>query len=152
LIVDITPSCSRLWPAALKIVFYQRRMRQWVCQIVNIGVGLVVEQYDQLRGSKPPKLRELILEPVIEHPVIDRKIDLSSRFGVCQQPVAIDSGTVTQHRAEFSRRSFQAAHGCVCELGLVNVHMDKDLQCLPDAFDARAGLVGVKGIGFPPWG
>jgi hypothetical protein len=121
-------------------------------QVVNVAVGFIVEQHHQLLCSKLSKLSQLILQPVIEHPPIRWKINLSARLGVREQPVALKSGSVAQHRAELSGGSFHAAHGCVCELGWIDTLVGKDLQFLPDAFDARAGLVGVKGIGFPPWG
>src|SRR5262249_44641964 len=126
-VVDRIPSCSRVWPALLKIAQDQRRMRQRTSQVVNVAIGLVVEQHDQLRGSEPPKLSQLILQPVIEHPSIGWKIDEPSRFCVGQQPVALKSGSVAEHCAELPGGSFQAAHGRVCKLGWIDILAGKDL-------------------------
>jgi hypothetical protein len=53
-------------------------MRQRMRQIVNIAVGLIVKQHDQLCGSEPPQLGQLLLQPVIEYPAIGWQIDLPS--------------------------------------------------------------------------
>ena len=76
-------------------------------QIVNIAIGLIVEQHDQLRGIKPPQRGQLLLQSVIEYPAIGWQVDLSSRLCVCEQPFAFNSGTVAQHRTELSRRALQ---------------------------------------------
>ncbi|HJZ49301.1 MAG TPA: hypothetical protein VKE41_19125, partial [Roseiflexaceae bacterium] len=89
-----------------------------------------------------------ILQPVIEHPLIGWKINLPSRFCVGQQPVALKSGSVAEHCAELPGGSFQAAHGCVCKLGWIDILAGKDLQSLPDAFDARASLLGGAWHGY----
>jgi len=55
LIVGVARSRSQCRPFFLKIANNQRRMRQWLREIVKIAVSLIVEPHGQLRGSKPPK-------------------------------------------------------------------------------------------------
>jgi hypothetical protein len=62
-------------------------MRQRTGQVVNIAIGLVVKQHDQLCGSNPPQLGQLLVQPVIEYPAIGWQIDLPSCICVCEQPI-----------------------------------------------------------------
>ena len=99
-----------LWVVAFDVGLNQRGMRERTLSIVNIRIGVVVEQNHRFILRDDTDGRYKFLEFVLQHPFITGQVDQLARCKIAQQLLAMNALAMSEAMTELTFGTFHVLH------------------------------------------
>lgn len=115
--------------------------------IVDVGVGVVVEQHNGFVLGDDANGCYEFLEFVLEHPFVAGQVDQLAGFDVAEQFVGIQALAMSTHRTVLADGALQVLHVALAEVGGIHADALEHLKSLPDALDGGSRDTVGEGYG-----